>query len=69
MHSGQVNPWALSLIMVGFFLFLMAKVLVIRSGKLVSFGAPLTSGVSWRISVPYVSGYLLMISGFILTFQ
>lgn len=66
---GIIQPWALSIICLGFVLFLIAKIQIIKSGKLVSFGADISSNQPWQISLPYIAGYILMIVGFLLSFR
>ena len=67
--SGELQPWALSVIFFGFVLFLIAKIQMIKNGKLLSFGADITSNQPWQIALPYVTGYIFMIVGFIMSFR
>jgi len=67
--QGIIQPWALFIVILGFILFLAAKIQVLKSGKLISFGADLTSNQPWQIALPYVAGYILMLTGFILSFR
>ncbi|MCU7930967.1 MAG: hypothetical protein KZQ90_09210 [Candidatus Thiodiazotropha sp. (ex Codakia rugifera)] len=67
--QGTIQPWALFIVVLGFILFLVAKIQVLKSGKLISFGADLTSNQPWQITLPYAAGYILMLTGFILSFR
>ena len=67
--QGILQPWALSIIGLGFILFLAAKIQILKGGRLISFGADVSSNQPWHIAWPYVAGYILMIVGFILSFK
>ncbi len=67
--SGKVQSWALPLVGVGFALFLIAKIQMIISGKLFSCETDLASNKPWQIALPYVAGYIFMITGFIVSFN
>ena len=59
------NPWAFFVVIIGFALFLFAKISVIRKKKLVSFG---TSYMTEGMANLYRLGYWLMVFGILLTF-
>lgn len=67
--SGAVQSWALPIVGVGVVLFLIAEIQMIISGKLFSFGADVASSKAWQIALPYIAGYILMITGFIISFK
>jgi hypothetical protein len=67
-QTGALQPWALSLIGLGFVLFLGVKLHMIRQGKVISFGADIINGSPWYIAACYITGYGLMIAGFMLSF-
>lgn len=63
-EQGVVQLWPVAMTLVGFFLFLIAKVSRIRRGKLVSFGA---MGMSTMCAVFYFAGFIFMAVGYGLT--
>ena len=66
---GTPQWWAVPIVLVGFELFLAAKISVLRKGVLISFGATVFENASGRMQVCYALGYLLMIGGFVLSFR
>ena len=66
LERGSVGYWPIGLAVVGFVLFLIAKLSRIRSGVLVSFGS---KGMTPRQSVFYFFGFVLMAVGYGLTFS
>lgn len=60
-----INPEAFWLVVAGFVSFLISKIMVISSGKLVSFGTKHMQPIAGNF---YSFGYWLMIVGILLTF-
>lgn len=69
MITGVPNLWALPVVLVGLVLFLAGKLTVIRKGVRFSFGASAVEHMSNTMAVFYYLGYVLMISGFVLSFR
>ena len=67
--EGVRQFWALPILLLGFVLFLVAKISVIRGGTWLSFGATVIEKASRSMKFCYVLGYLLMILGFIFSFK
>lgn len=65
---GEVRPWSVPLVAVGFVMMLVAKNRINKLGKLVGFGAELARELPWQDVFTYVVSYLLMICGFVLSF-
>lgn len=59
-------PWGMLLSVVGFGLFLKAKLSIIRTGKLISWGCDL---MDQKNTYFYFSGWVLMIAGYFLSFR
>jgi len=62
--SGEPWIWSILPLSVGFILFLIAKLSVVRKGQWISFGAESANRMSVRMIWAYYSGYFLMIVGF-----
>ena len=62
---GIAYPLSLLLIAVGFIIFLKAKISVIKTGKIISFGPGEMCSIDKRF---YFFGYSMMILGFLLAF-
>jgi hypothetical protein len=67
-QSGEPQILGLSILFIGFILFLIAKISVIKKGKLLTFGASAAENLSKKMAVYYYLGYLFMIVGFIMSF-
>lgn len=57
--------YGIGLIVLGFILFLSAKIHVFKKGKFFSFG---TNFMSKKISIIYYAGYFLILSGLLVSF-
>jgi len=57
--------YGIGLIVLGFILFLSAKIHVFKKGKFFSFG---TNFMSEKISIIYYAGYFLILSGLLVSF-
>ena len=66
LYKDVPHPGAFLILCLGFFLFLISKLSVIRRGKLISFG---TTSMTENMGIMYRLGYWVMIMGFILTFN
>lgn len=66
--SGEPQISGLSILFIGFLLFLVAKISVIRKGKLNTFGESAAENISKIRATCYYLGYLFMIVGFIMSF-
>ncbi len=65
-YTGEVkNPYAFSIVIIGFILFLISKITLISQKVWVSFG---TKKLSENMANLYRIGYWLMVVGIILTF-
>lgn len=64
-HGAPQHPWACSAVLIGFVLFLTAKLSVVARKRWVSFGSGLMSP---GMADAYRLGYWLMIAGTIVTF-
>ena len=68
-QSGEPQILGLSALFIGFILFLIAKISVIKKGKLITFGASAAENMSKKMVFYYYFGYLFMIVGFIMSFK
>lgn len=68
-QSGKPQILGLSILFLGFILFLAAKISVIKKGKLITFNASATGNMSKKMACSYYFGYLFMIVGFIMSFK
>jgi len=69
MYKENINLWAFFIFIPGLILFLIAKVQVIKSGRLLSFGATAAELMTKQNRFFYYGGYILMIIGFLLLFS
>lgn len=65
MNDAKVQVYGSPVLLLGFILFLIAKISVIRKGSYFSFGC---DNMGKKMMWSYFAGYLLMITGCFLTF-
>ena len=61
--------FGLLFLIAGFILFFIAKISVIRKGKLITFGVSAVEHMSSSMAACYYLGYTIMIFGFIMSFR
>ena len=64
--KAHVNHWGFLVILLGFVLFLIAKISVIRKQHYFTFGC---DNMTTKMMLIYFFGYLLMIFGYLVTFS
>lgn len=65
---GNVRPWSVPPVAVGFMMMLVARSRIKQLGKRVGFGEELARELPSRDAFTYFAGYILMICGFVLSF-
>jgi hypothetical protein len=65
MKNTPANIYGFPLMVIGFLVFLIPKITMIRKGKLISFGC---EGMTNKMTFLYFAGIVLMFLGFIITF-
>lgn len=64
--QAKINHWGLLIILLGFVLFLIAKISVIRKQHYFTFGC---DNMSKAMMISYFFGYVFMIVGYLVTFS